>query len=185
MNRLIKLAVMHMMLGALLFSLAACGKADNSNVYGSTVGGLEDDALFAIIEANAKSPVLLVTNQTFEDGNGNRAAASCDVYYITGGSVKQIGSLESLGTAYPVSYDTSGIYVGSGHSVQRYEINDADGSLVLAEEITETFDENGNAAYTNTISENTEIISEQDFLSAMESFRKATVVNFSYGATGA
>ena len=62
---------------ALIVSLCACGKDkksdDNAAIYGETIGGLEDNELFAIIETNATHPVLLVTSQVYDDGMGKQA----------------------------------------------------------------------------------------------------------------
>lgn len=45
----------------LIFSLCACGdkSSDNAAIYGETIAGLEDNELFAIVDTNASSPVLL------------------------------------------------------------------------------------------------------------------------------
>ena len=55
--------------------------------------------------------------------------------------------IESFGTAYPISYDKTGIYAASGHEVQRFGINEKDGSLVLEEGVYEIIDENGNPTF--------------------------------------
>ena len=57
------------------------------------------------------------------------------------------GSLESGGTAYPLSSGADGIYVTSGHSIEVYTIDAANGKLGLARSNTEVYDENGNATY--------------------------------------
>lgn len=141
--------ISYMALCVLIFSLCACGEkgSENAAIYGETVGGLEDNELFAIIDTNASLPVLLVTSQVYNDGLGNQAALNCDVYYLIDKEVKNIGTIESMGTAYPIAYDETGIYAASGHDMQRFEIEKS-GSLRLAEGIYEQFDESGNAAYT-------------------------------------
>ena len=96
--------------------------SENAAIYGETVGGLEDNELFAIIDTNASLPVLLVTSQVYNDGLGNQAALNCDVYYLIDKEVKNIGTIESMGTAYPIAYDETGIYAASGHDMQRFEI---------------------------------------------------------------
>lgn len=169
---------------ALLLALTACGKSRDSSVYGDTIAGLGDDELFEIVDIGADALVLLVTSQAYDDGNGHQAAISCDVYYYRENEVKNIGTLESPGTAYPISYDDSGLYTASGHEIQRYEIDDRDGSLVLAEAVYETFDENGNVSYTRTKGGNTEAVSEKDYMDLVEDYGKTRVVNFGYGATG-
>lgn len=141
--------ISYMALCVLIFSLCACGEkgSENAAIYGETVGGLEDNELFAIIDTNASLHVLLVTSQVYNDGLGNQAALNCDVYYLIDKEVKNIGTIESMGTAYPIAYDETGIYAASGHDMQRFEIEKS-GSLRLAEGIYEQFDESGNAAYT-------------------------------------
>lgn len=41
--------------------------SENAAIYGETVGGLEDNELFAIIDTNASLPVLLVTSQVYNE----------------------------------------------------------------------------------------------------------------------
>lgn len=172
------------MLCAFLFSLCACGKEskDPAAVYEKTIAGLKDDELFVMIDTNAPLPVLLVTSQAYDDGTGKQAAIACDVYYLVDKEVKKIGTIESMGTAYPVSYDNTGIYTASGHAVQRYEVEES-GTLTLAEGILEQFDENGNASYTMTTGNETKTISEEDYYTAFEKYSNAAVVGFAYGAS--
>lgn len=169
--------------------LCSCGNKNKSDeyaaLYGETIAGLEDDELFAVIETSASSPVLLVASQYYDDGAGNQAAMWCDVYYEVDGEVKNSGVIESMGTAYPVSYDKTGIYAAAGHGMQRFEIDEKTGTIVLAEGIYEQFDENGTAAYTLEKGGETEAITEEDYYKAFEKYGEATVVNFAYGATGA
>lgn len=185
MNK-VKKYVSCFILCALVFSLWACGKQnkDNAAIYGETIAGLEDDELFVIIDTNAPLPVLLVTSQVYDDGAGKQASITCDVYYPADKEVKKIGTIESMGTAYPVSYDGTGIYTASGHSMQRYEVEKS-GTLKLAESILEQFDESGNAAYTMTKENETATISEEEYYAAFEKYSNATVAGFAYGASDA
>jgi hypothetical protein len=185
----IKKIVLGFILCAVLCSLCACGETskndDYASIYGKTIGGLKDDELFAIVETNAAYPVLLVTSQVYDDGLGNQASLECDVYYMIDGEVKKIGVIESLGTAYPISYDATGFYVASGHDMQCFEIEEEAGTITLQEGVYEQFDENGNATYTMIKGEQTEIITEEKYYAAFEKYSHATVVSFSYGASGA
>lgn len=182
----VKKIVSCFILCALILSLCACGKEseDNAAVYEETIGGLEDNELFVIIDTNAPLPVLLVTSQVYDDGTGKQAALTCDVYYPVDKEVKNIGTIESMGTAYPVSYDETGIYAASGHGMQRFEVEQS-GTLKLAEGIYEQFNENGDAAYTMEKENETKIISEEEYYAAFEKYSYATVVGFSYGASDA
>lgn len=178
--------ILYIALCVLIFSLCACGEKGNDNaaIYGETVGGLEDNELFAIIDANTSLPVLLVTSQVYNDGLGNQAALNCDVYYLIDKEVKNIGTIESMGTAYPIAYDETGIYAASGHDMQRFEIEKS-GSIRLAEGIYEQFDESGNVAYTMKKGDETKVITEEEYYAAFEKYSNATIVNFSYGALDA
>ena len=164
----------------------ACGKkTDDIEALGKAVAGLGDDELFAIVEIGAKHSVLLTSDQTYDDKNGNQASIFCDVYYEgEDGEAKKIGTLESLGTAYPIAYDKSGLYTAGGHEVRRYEVDKA-GFLVMAGGVYEIYDETGTAAYTRETTDGTETITEKEYMAMVEAYGKATVVNFRYGATDA
>lgn len=152
-------------------------------IYTSTVAGLEDDEQFAYVEINAESPVLLVSDMTYDNRDGNHASISCDIYYAVGGEVRKLGNVESFGTAFPIAYDQTGIYGADGHGVWRFVIDEKDGSLKLEEVIRENFDESGNAAYTRTRDGNAVEVTEQEYLKAWENYGNAEVVNFGYGAS--
>lgn len=117
-------------------------REDVAAIYGETIGGLADDELFAIIDTNAELPVLLVASQVYQDGMGNQATIICDIYYPVDGAVKNIGTIKSMGTAYPIAYDETGIYAVSGHNVQHFEIQKS-GEIKMTEDTA--FEKYGNA----------------------------------------
>lgn len=158
-------------------------KEDVSELYGPAIADLADDEAFAIIETNAEHPVLLASSMVYDDGLGHQASISCDVYYVTDRGVEKIGTLNSMGTAYPIAYDKKGIYTGGGHAVQRYEIDDETGKLKPAEGALVTYDEEGNETYTKFVGETEEPGTEEGFLSLVEEYGEATVVGFYYGAS--
>ena len=51
-------------------------ESTDNDVYEETIGGLEDNELFAMIDTNAPLPVLLVTSQVFVDSTGKQASKS-------------------------------------------------------------------------------------------------------------
>ena len=185
----VKKIVSCFILCALIFSLCACGKdrgieSTDNDVYEETIGGLEDNELLAVIDTNAPLPILLVTSQVFDDGTGKQASIACDVYYPIDKEVKNIGTIESMGTAYPISYDETGIYAASSHGMQRFEV-DKSGAIELADGIYEQFDENGNVSYTMEKENETKTISEEEYYDAFEKYINAVVVSFAYGASDA
>ena len=104
--------------------------------------------------------------------------------YLAGNKVKNIGTIESMGTAYPISYDETGIYTASGHAMQRFEVEKS-GTLMLAESMNEQFDENGNASYTVKKGNETKTISEEEYYDIFEKYNNASVASFAYGASDA
>lgn len=68
--------------------------------------------------------------------------------------------------------------------MNRFEIDEQTGTIILAEGIYEQFDENGDASYTLEKEGKTETITEEDYYKAFEKYSEAAVVNFSYGASG-
>lgn len=162
---------------------AARSEENPYELYTATVAGLEDDEQFAYVEINAELPVLLVTDMTYNNRDGNQAGLFCDVYYAVSGEVRKLGKVESFGTAYPIAYDQTGVYGADGHGVWRFVIDEKDGTLKLAEVIRESFDENGNAAYFRETDGNTVEVTEQEYLKAWENYGNALVVSFRYGAS--
>ena len=101
---------------------------------------------YAQMEMDGTS-IFLVSDESYQDGD-HTYAISCDVYCVGADAApEKLGSLESGGTAYPLSSGADGIYVTSGHSIEVYTIDAANGKLGLARSNTEVYDENGNAAY--------------------------------------
>ena len=103
-------------------------------------------AAYAQMEMDGTS-IFLVSDGSYQDGD-HTYAISCDVYRVGADAApEKLGSLESGGTAYPLSSGADGIYVTSGHSIEVYTIDAANGKLGLARSNTEVYDENGNATY--------------------------------------
>lgn len=101
---------------------------------------------YAQMEMDGTS-IFLVSDESYQDGD-HTYAISCDVYCVGADAApEKLGSLESGGTAYPLSSGADGIYVTSGHSIEVYTIDAANGKLGLARSNTEVYDENGNATY--------------------------------------
>lgn len=159
-------------------------RQSGEDLYGAVIAGLGDDEQFALLDFDEGQQVLLTTDLTYDDGNGHNAALYCNVCNcVDGKAYYAIGSIESMGTAYPVSYAKGRLYTASGHSVSVYTFDTVNKQWVTAE-YEEIFDENGTPSYRCTTNGITETISEEVFLSAMEDYGKSTVVSFGYGASG-
>lgn len=167
---------------AVLFVKAGKNEEDNGNLYGDIIAGLGDDEQFSLRDIGEKNDVLFTTDMTYDDRNGHNAAVYCDVYYALGGEEYPLGRIESMGTAWPVSYGEKCIYTASEHSLEiyRFDRKKKQWSVLKYEE---RFDGNGDASYQCIEDGGTKTISEKDYLDAMEDYGKGTVINFGYGAS--
>ncbi len=185
MNQNLQRSIGYALALAFLSLLTACGKASdgasNAELYGSAVAGLADDEAFAIVNAGAEYPVLLASGQLFDDG---QTAAFCDVYYAADDGTKKFGTIDDPETAEPLACDASGIYAAGERQVLRYEINEEEGCLELAEAVYIRYDEAGHETYEKITGGNTEQITEEEFLALLEKAQKADPILFHYGASG-
>lgn len=132
----------------------------------------------ALVDTSAKEQVLLVTDATYDDGTGRQVTFVCEVYYTINNKVKALGTIMSAGTAYPIAADRTGIYTASGHSVERYVINEKSGELELAEAAYEIYDENGNVTYEKEIGGVRGVSNEAEFMDMMDDYGRAATVGF-------
>ena len=110
------------LIGSVLL-LTACGGKKADNTYHDAIAALPENTYSATVDIGLDKPVLLVTDGVYDDGNGNEAAIYCDVYYPVGKKIQKIGSVESMGTAYPIAYSKDGIYAALDRGVQKYNVD--------------------------------------------------------------
>lgn len=159
--------------------------AENASLYGNTIAGLNDQTQIALVDIGLEHDVLLVTEQSYTYDTGIEAALYCQVYYSIDGSVKDLGSVESEGTAYPVSYGQGCIYTAGNHSVSKYVIDETTYQLICEQKDEVSYDAEGNASYIRTLPGKEKSSTEADYDQAMEIYHEAEPVSFSYGADGA
>ena len=168
--------------GTVLFAKAGGNKEDNTNLYGYIIAGLGDDEQFSLRDIGEKNDVLFTTDMTYDDGNGHNAAIDCDVYYALEGEEYPLGHIESMGTAWPVSYGEKCIYTASLHSLEVYRFDQKKKQWTVLQ-YEERFEESGDASYQCIESGEAKTISEEEYLDAMADYGKATIINFGYGAS--
>ncbi len=152
--------------------------ADNETLYRNTIATLGDNERIAFVDIGEKNDVLFTADQTWEDDQGNYAAMFCNVYYAIDGEIYDLGRIESMGTAYPVSYGEKCIYTASGNSVVIYTINAGTPQLTVSYRYLVTYDEEGNAAYSCLKNGKEQEISEDEFQSAFENYMQSHVISF-------
>lgn len=154
----------------------------NEEDYGGIIAGLGDDEQFSLRDIGEKNNVLFTTDMTYDDGNGHNAAIYCDVYYELEGEVYPLERIESMGTAWPISYGEKCIYTASLHSLVIYRFDQKKKQWTVSQ-YEEKFDENGDASYQYIENDAAKTISEKEYLDAWKLMEKGTVVNFGYGAS--
>lgn len=167
---------------AVFFVRAGKREEDNADLYGQIIAELGDDEQFSLRDIGERNNVLFTTDVTYDDRNGHNAAVCCDVYYAEEGEAYPLGRIESMGTAWPVSFGEKCIYTASEHSLEIYRF-DQERKQWTVRQYEEWFDENGDASYQYTEEGETKTISENEYSDAMEEYGKGTVVNFGYGAS--
>ena len=174
-----------LMLAAGVLLLVNSGKGEdrnNSSLYGDIIAGLGDEEQFSLADIGEKNVVLFTTDMTYDDGNGHNAAVYCEAYYSSDGKLYELGRIESMGTAYPVSCGERCIYTASEHSLEIYKF-DRKGKRWVASRYEEVFDEEGNASYRYTEDGAAKDVSETDYQRAIDEYGESIVVNFGYGAS--
>ncbi len=159
--------------------------AENASLYGNTIAGLDDQTQFALVDIGLEHTVLFTTEQSYTYDAGVQAALDCHVYYVVDGSVKDLGSVESEGTAYPVSYGQGCIYTAGNHSVSKYVIDETTYQLICEQKDEVSYDADGNASYIRSYPgmDKEKSSTEKTYNEAMEAYHEAVPISFSYGAS--
>lgn len=159
--------------------------AENELLYGNTIAALDDQTQFALVDIGLEHTVMFTTEQSYTYDAGVQAALDCHVYYVVDGSVKDLGSVESEGTAYPVSYGQGCIYTAGNHSVSKYVIDETTYQLICEQKDEVSYDADGNASYIRSYPgmDKEKSSTEKTYNEAMEAYHEAVPISFSYGAS--
>lgn len=160
--------------------------AENELLYGNTIAALDDQTQFALVDIGLEHAVLFTTEQSYTYDTGVQVTLDCHVYYVIDGSVKDLGSVESEGTAYPVSYGQGCIYTAGNHSVSKYMIDEMTYQLICEQKDEVSYDADGNVSYIRSYPgmDKEKSSTEKAYNEAMEAYSQAVPVSFSYGADG-
>lgn len=117
--------------------------------YDEIISLLDKGNAYAIVKVyGLDEDVLMITEGTYDYGDGNMAAIDASLYRNDNGQVKNIGNVFSSGTAYPISLDKDGrIYSGGNHEVSVEVISEETQAVMSQIYAYETFDENENTTY--------------------------------------
>lgn len=119
-----------LLLLALLLVFTACKNDSNVDNLASksVIAELDDDSTYAFLEMDYPGTILVTAEQTYDAGNEESAAIQCKVYYSDKHGEQYLGSIESLSTAYPISFTKDAIWAGDNTTIRKYIIEN--GKLV-------------------------------------------------------
>lgn len=177
----------NIVIAGLLFVIlccTACADKQKENPYGDTVAALGDEDAYAFLEMDYEQYVMVTSDGIYDEGTESQASTYCTVYYYGDGAVKNLGMIMSAGTAYPISFSKDGIFVESGHSVEKYAISEKDNTLYLEKGVYEIYDASGNSTYTCATDENETESTEEEYQALLEECGESQIIHFSYGSDG-
>ncbi|MDE7477636.1 MAG: M56 family metallopeptidase [Lachnospiraceae bacterium] len=123
-------------------------------------------------------PIILGTDSVFDNRDGNMATIFATIYCLTEDGLKDIGIYSSGGTAYPLSYDESGIYLNNNHRGNRCIINTKTWELEIAEGVEVVYDSNGDETYYYMSEDEVQDSNEDQFIAFFSQHQDAIVMNF-------
>ena len=137
---------------------------------------------YTFVDIGAQYPVMLTADETFtyKSAESLQTCMQCDIYYLKGNEVHILGSLSSLGTAYPIAFDETGLYEAGPRGVREWTIRTEEGSpeLVMAQDAYVSYDENGNPFYSCEKYGEPLEISESDYHQLFGKYQSASAVHF-------
>ncbi len=162
--------------------------------FGELIASLAETERYALWQNKEGEELLLVTDMTYQIDETDNAALYCDIYGIREGRTRYLGTVYSTGTAYPISWDETGIYAAGGHFVEKYVPGEID-SLILADgvryifneecyrmlqdaAVEENFTENGDSIYTAKGESLSEEEGEAALMALFEEYNNAEVIDF-------
>lgn len=111
----------------------------------------KDEYSYTFVDIGAQYPVMLAAYETFsyEIAESIHVCMWCNVYYPKEDDVRLLDRLSSLGTAYPIAFDETGLYEAGSKGVRKWSIKMEEGSpeLVAVEAAYVSYDEDGNSSY--------------------------------------
>ena len=95
-----------------------------------------------------KGKLLAVTESTFDDAEGHKAASEATFYGDVGGKIRFVGNAFSDGTDYPIRCDGKVIYSAAGNEFNSEFMNPTGDALIVKDYIHVDFSQSGEASYT-------------------------------------
>ncbi len=146
------------------------------------VSYFENGFSYTFADIGNQYPVMLATGETFtyDITESIQACMQCNVYYYDGSDVRLFDSLSSLGTAYPIAFDETGLYEAGPKGVRRLSIR-MEGKylkLVVVEAAYVSYDEDGNSSYYSEKDGEPVEISASDYQQLFTKYQAASIAQF-------
>ena len=182
MNHNKKIVITGLLIIVMCFT--ACGHNKQDNPYGPAMAELGDEDAYAFLDMDYKNYVMVTSDGLYDAGIERQAAIYCTVYYYVKDEAINLGTIMSDGTAYPISFSKDGIFVASGHGIEKYAISEKDGELYLKKGVYVEYNEDGNEHYTSVTDGKEAESNEEEYEKMLEEYGGSQVIHFSYGADG-
>ena len=131
----------------------AAGKG-NFESFDELLSYLKKDNAYAYFELEGfDGKLLAVTESTYDDLDGHRAAIDATFYGEVNGNVRFVGNAFSDGTAYPLRCDGILVYDAGNHRYESEFMNPSGDALMIKDYISQDYDENGNVSYSGFMRE--------------------------------
>ncbi|MCR5556949.1 MAG: hypothetical protein K6F75_05240 [Butyrivibrio sp.] len=159
----------------------------SSAVYDEFIASLHAGQSYAYAPICEGEDALLVTSYVFDDLEGHEATYEATIYMEKEGSVEKVTTVQSGGTAYPISVtDDNSLILSTRNSAFKGYVNKETGKFVITEEATVNYVEAEEGLYHNYKDGTTDIskdaslfeeLSDKYFNSEVLSFQSAGVAS--------
>lgn len=148
--------------------------------YDEVISQLSGDQWYAFADINKDYDVLLVTDGTYDNLDGNMVTIDATLYGLDdNGKPFELGTVQSSGTAYPLAVYNQCIMYGGNHCMSMSFVDG--GSMITKLYADEIFDSEGNATYSVfDYDEHFEgnVDDDTKLKEMYEMYGQATVINF-------
>lgn len=123
-------------------------------------------------------PIILGTDDVYDNLDGSMTTIWATLYCLSEDGLKEIGEISSGGTAYPLQYDQTGIYLCSNHAGNRLRINTKTWELEIAERAAVEYSEDLQERYYYERDGEIHDSDEEEFVMFFEQCSDAVVMDF-------
>lgn len=123
-------------------------------------------------------PIILGTDGVYDNRDGNMTTIVATLYCVSEDGLKEIGEVSSGGTAYPLQYGQTGIYLCSNHIGNRLTIDTKTWELKIAERVQVEYSKDSQEKYYYETGGEVRDSNEAEFAEFFDQCNDAVVMDF-------